>query len=93
MSAARALAAARPVASEEDVEALRCRLVRTLPDLTTSAGPPLTLDPPLTAAECKYLLGEATRTENREAHGQFSRRAAASPDREFWTGFDDDDDP
>jgi hypothetical protein len=68
-------------------------LLRVLPDLTTSAGPPEALDPPLSPVECKYLMGEATDEEAREAMSLFDRRAEASPDGEFWTcGVPDDDD-
>ena len=70
-------------------------LLELLPELTTSAGAPATLDPPLTYAEIAYLMGEATPEEKREAMDQFGKRANASPDREFWTcGVpDEDEDP
>lgn len=93
MSAARALTAAdRSPTALLDVEELRRQLALALPDLTTSAGLPAVLDPPLSAAECKYLMGEATPEEADEAQAQFDKRADASPDGEFWTcGVPDDD--
>ena len=87
-AAARVLEPARPPITFE-------ALLELLPDLTTSAGPPATLDPPLTHAEIAYLMGEATPEEKREAMDQFGKRASASADREFWTcGVpDEDEDP
>ncbi len=67
-------------------------LLAALPDLASSAGPPATLDPPLTPAEIAYLMGEATPDEAAEAQAQFAKRADASPDGEFWTcGVPDED--
>lgn len=93
MSAARALTATdRSPPALLDVQELRRQLALALPDLTTSAGSPSVLDPPLSAAECKYLMGEATPEEADEAQAQFDKRADASPDGEFWTcGVPDDD--
>ncbi len=63
-----------------------------LPDLTTSAGPPEALSPPLGPAERKVLMGEATPDEAREARLRFGARAEASADGVFWTcGVPDDD--
>ena len=51
------------------------------------------METPLSAAECKYLMGEATPEEAAEAQAQFDKRADASPDGEFWTcGVPDEDD-
>jgi hypothetical protein len=68
---------------------------RPLPALldAAEAGPPSELEPPLSAAVCKYLMGEATPEEAAEAQAQFDERAGASPDGEFWTcGVPDEDD-
>jgi len=94
MPAARALTADdRPPHALLDADELRRQLALVLPDLTTSAGPPSELEPPLSAAECKYLMGEATPEEAAEAQAQFDKRADASPDGEFWTcGVPDEDD-
>lgn len=88
MTAARVLEPAKPAPTLE-------ALLELLPDLTTSAGPLATLDPPLTPAEIAYLIGEATPEQKREAMKQFGKRADASPDGELWTcGVpDEDDDP
>lgn len=86
MTAARLLEPARPAPTLEV-------LLAVLPDLATSAGPPASLDPPLTSAEIAYLMGEATPDEAAEAQAQFAKRADASPDGEFWTcGVPDEDD-
>jgi hypothetical protein len=94
MTAARALTAEdRPPSALLDAEELRRQLALMLPDLTTSSGPPSKLEPPLSAAECKYLMGEATPEEAAEAQAQFDKRADTSPDGEFWTcGVPDEDD-
>jgi hypothetical protein len=93
MPAARALTTEDRQPALLDAEELRRQLALVLPDLTTSAGPPSELEPPLSAAECKYLMGEATPEEAAEAQAQFDERAGASPDGEFWTcGVPDEDD-